>query len=109
MILHERFRDYADAALFQYLAHRAGLQTKEHTLVYWQTANEREGTQQAPLYVGEPQPGAIPFDEAAFFLAYMPVSMRLDLASPQVDLGVILNGPAAQANFQAFPTGKNDA
>lgn len=108
VILHERFRGYADAVLFQHLAHRAGLQLKELTTVSWQTANEREGIQQAPLCITEAFNGAHLFDERAFFTVYMPAFEKLDLSSPQLDHGAILTGALAHANFQALPAEKKD-
>lgn len=108
VILQERFREYPEAALFMELVHRAGLAPVETALVSWQTANEREGVQQAPLVVAERREEPVPFDEAAFLRTYIPALLKVDLASPQLDHGVILTGPTAHANFQALPAGKRD-
>ncbi len=108
VILHERFRGYPDAALFQYLAHRAGLRLTEQTAIHWQTANEREGVQQAPLQVAKRESIPVSFDEPAFLASYLPVPATMDLTAPQLDQGVILSGPAAHANFQALATEKID-
>lgn len=107
-ILHERIYGFPFAALFLYLAARAGLRVSEMRPLTWRTAAEGGGDQASPLGVAEAHDGPAPWDEQALLAAYLPRRDPAPLSGPEMRQGVRLTGPTAQFTFESLEGRRRD-
>lgn len=108
VLLHERLPSVATASYFFFLASQVGLRRLEMRLLGWETANEREGMQVAPLLIAAVQPGPAPFDEAAVIDLLLPRPAPRDLTTLPPGQGLVITGREAEATFAAYAQAGSD-